>query len=251
MNIRDLSKEKADFLKERNDKSVFKAHLLPSIGHEMRTPIHAIGGIANFLENNWDNTNDQTKKQAINNIAKVADTLGELVNSLFDPLRYNSHGIECIFKQENLITATKLAIKQSKAILAINKKITIKFETALPKCHAEIDIFWFKQLLFNLISNAIKFSEEGNVAIILKEVTKDNQEYFIFSVIDQGIGVNEEELDRIFSPYIKGSRNVLKNNYGMGLGLSICTAVVLAHNGRITAKNNSDTGATFEFMIPK
>ena len=108
-----------------------------------------------------------------------------------------------------------------------------------------------KQVINNLIHNAVKYSETGTIEIVIgQEKLEHRVDAVSFSIIDTGIGLPENELHNIFGPFIQSSYTK-KISEGKGLGLAICERIILLHHGKIWAKNNVDQpGSTFYFLIP-
>jgi len=128
--------------------------------------------------------------------------------------------------------------------LTMNKlaKVEIEFEDTIVNCHSDL----IGLLFFNLINNGLKFNNSDEPKVICK-LTEFNTEY-LFSVCDNGIGINPEHKDEIFHPFKK----LLSDNYeGSGLGLSICERIVKLHGGKIWLENNPIGGSNFMFTISK
>ena len=143
------------------------------------------------------------------------------------------------------------SIEKFKNLHAKNSNINIELECSMDQFFANVDEFWYRQLLTNLISNSINYSDNDSSTITIKLALEqaDKCNKCIVSVKDQGIGIPESELKTIFEPFTRGSK---KNNYskGTGLGLTICKEIVETHGGTILALNNSDVGTTIKFDIP-
>ena len=95
----------------------------------------------------------------------------------------------------------------------------------------------------------LKYSEKGKIVVKFEETEQEKISYWQISVIDQGIGIPESNLESIFEPFVKASSSN-SSVASFGLGLALCKQIVAAHNGTIKAENNSDQGATFSFLIP-
>ena len=131
----------------------------------------------------------------------------------------------------------------------MNITLLQKIEFIKPKSAIAIaDSNHLKQVILNLIDNAIKFNiYEGKILIKLAK-TKDDQWHF--SITDSGIGIPKTELENIFETFSQSSRTKTKAG-GTGLGLSLCKQIIEAHHGKIWAENNIDSGSSFHFTIPK
>ena len=105
-----------------------------------------------------------------------------------------------------------------------------------------------KQVLYNLIKNAVKFSDEGSTVQI---VVKDHQEMILFQVVDQGRGIPLEEQSHLFEPFYQVESGLDRSYGGTGLGLTICRGIVVGHGGKIWVESTVDEGSTFSFTLPK
>jgi two-component system phosphate regulon sensor histidine kinase PhoR len=126
----------------------------------------------------------------------------------------------------------------------------LEVQTSIPgEKFVFVDPFRIKQVFLNLLSNAIKFSfKRGKIEISLKE---DNEEYTI-SIIDQGIGLKKEDLEKLFGKFVMVNKNIEKFSKGSGLGLYIAKGIVEAHGGKIEANSDGlNKGSEFRFSLPK
>lgn len=246
-----MKKEKTSNPVVVENSDLLSAGFFSKITHELRTPIHGLQGIASFLDENWEKIDESTKEKCILNIADSTKILGNIANSLITNFENENDSMNFVFVESDLINLVSEVIDQCQLVAAFNNEIAIDFESELESCLAEVDVFWFKTLLSNLLINAIKFSTaEGGILVSLKQVLYKGEIAFLFLVSDQGVGIAGSELKKIFKPYARGSKND-QQILGVGLGLAICTEVVSGHGGKITAKNNHNGGATIEFTIPK
>ncbi len=216
--------------------------------HELKTPIHGINGISSYLKDNWDKLDDQTRHKNIITICDASENLSRLVNTLLNKAN-NYKQLDFNFKKIDLVKITESAIKVCKNLYIGKKDIKIKLENQKSQILAMADPFWYNQLLTNLISNSIYYSTKGTITVELSLATINGIENCTASISDEGIGIPSEELDSIFIPFNRGSK---ENTYhhGNGLGLAICQEIVEAHGGTISASNNKKVGSTIQFSIP-
>ena len=130
---------------------------------------------------------------------------------------------------------------------AETRDITVKVEYAdkLPYCYADPERL--KQIVLNLVSNALRYTTDGGVVILNAWADKEN---FIFSVADTGIGMSEEECQHVFDRFYRSDRSRARETGGTGLGMAITQGLVLAHGGRIEVKSKKDVGTTFTVYLP-
>ena len=240
-------KPKEDNLSFENNEN--QVSYFSKIGHELKTPIHGIQGLAEYLINNWDDTNVETQKKCVSSILEASERLIELVSTLsLEKLKQTS--IEFNFLQADIVEITKNTVENFKDVYLLDSKISLELKISEVSFVSDVDEFWYKQLLTNLLVNAFNYSKDGLISIDIRSKEVQENEYLFISITDQGVGIPESELNSIFTPYSRSSRTD-SNTEGTGLGLSICREIVQAHKGIITAVNNEKVGSTVEFSIPK
>ncbi|PCJ29799.1 MAG: hypothetical protein COA94_00120 [Rickettsiales bacterium] len=235
-------------LEERDSSSnMDEVSFLLKIGHELKTPIHGIGGITKFLNSNWESLDDKTRRECIVKISEASDSLNDLLDSLLNRTD-GKNTIELSLKKSNLIEVTKLATSECRNFYVQEKDIKISFKTSLDEFFITFDQLWYQRLLINLICNAINYSDKGEIVVEVAKRAIDGEDKCIISVKDEGFGIPESELKSIFEPFNRSSRKTeLKK--GIGLGLAICREIVDAHKGTIRAVNNEGAGATIEIIL--
>ncbi|MEM6339066.1 MAG: HAMP domain-containing sensor histidine kinase [Pseudomonadota bacterium] len=241
------NKSKEDGLSFENNEN--QVSYFSKIGHELKTPIHGIQGLAEYLINNWDDTNVETQKKCISSILEASQRLMELVSTLsLEKLKQTS--IEFNFVQTDIVEITKKTVENFRDLYLLDSKISLELTVSEDSFVSDIDKFWYQQLLTNLLANAYNYSEDGVISVDIRSQKVQQSEYLLISITDQGIGIPESELNSIFAPYSRSSR-ANSSTEGTGLGLAICREIVQAHKGIITAVNNEKVGSTVEFSIPK
>ena len=130
---------------------------------------------------------------------------------------------------------------------AESRNITVKVEYAdkLPYCYADPERL--KQIVLNLVSNALRYTTDGGVVILKAWADKEN---FVFSVADTGIGMSEEDCKHVFDRFYRSDRSRARETGGTGLGMAITQGLILAHGGRIEVKSKKDIGTTFTVYLP-
>jgi two-component system sensor histidine kinase KdpD len=225
-----------------------KAPFLLKLGHELKTPIHGVNGISSYLKDNWDNLSDETRYKSIIAICDASENLAKLIDTLINKAS-NYKQLDFNVKETDLVKITEAVIETCKNLYVGEKDIKIKLNTQKSPITSVVDPFWFSQLLTNLISNSINYSTKGTITVGLSTEEVNDIEYCTVSICDEGIGIKKEDLDSIFIPFNRGSK---ENTYhqGIGLGLAICREIVEAHGGTISAFNNPKIGSTIKFSIP-
>jgi two-component system, OmpR family, sensor histidine kinase VicK len=213
--------------------------------HELRTPVQPILGMAELLELNFegDQTKTEITKDEIDIILRNAKRLERLSSDVLETARIESQSLRLNKQRFNLDEVLSASIRDSKNQIA-DRDITIRY---IPK---DIVVYADKgrilEVVSNILDNAIKFTHKGNVTVSADVQSNVNGGEAIVVIRDEGTGIDEEIVSRLFSKF------VTKSDKGTGLGLYISKSIVEAHGGKIWAKNNDDgrRGATFGFSLP-
>lgn len=229
---------------ELNEK---KSEFIAKISHELRTPLTSIKGAMDYISTRFSMRENPDKDMSdiigfFEVIKNNSERLIRMVNDTLDLERIESGVLDLHFSQVNLLSLIKEVITSFRSI-ASEKNITFKIE-ANPKTYVTADEDRIRQVMINLISNAIKFSPaDSEIHIMVTETAKAVTVY----VKDTGQGISAEEEEKVFDKfYTKGTKD------GTGLGLAICKGIIEAHNGEIKVSNNKEErGCTFYFTLPK
>lgn len=247
-----MKPKKGTFYTEQNqdfEDNKKKVAYFSKVVHELKTPIHGIQGLAEYLLNNWDTTNTKTQKDCLKSILEASQRLSELSSSLTIE-KLSKSSIKFNFTKVDLVEVTKKTVKHFEGIYLFDSKISLKLQINIDSFIVSADELWYEQLLTNLLINAFNYSKEGVISVSVNSKKIQDKEYLITLIADEGVGIPELELNSIFNPYNRSSRTG-SNTQGTGLGLSICREIIQAHKGIITAVNNKKAGSTIEFSIPK
>ena len=241
-----------------------KTDFLNNLSHEIRTPIHGINAISQGLVDHWPDLPEEAKAEYAKTIAVNAKRLLSLMSNLLDLSKFSAGKMQLTFVETNLLHIINEVVDECRSLYLQNKEggnivsIITKFPLHSNEVLVEADPDRLTQLLRNLLQNAIKFTLIGNVTIKLSEalliVEGIAQGAWKIEVMDEGIGIPEQELEEIFTPFTQSSYTKTKAG-GTGLGLSICQEIVLGHNGTIMANNLMNeakqiVGAVFTVTIP-
>ncbi|MFA7326802.1 MAG: PAS domain-containing protein [Candidatus Kapaibacterium sp.] len=238
------SKEKAETANRA------KSTFLANMSHEIRTPMNAILGFGEILQNN---NKDERNRDYINGIIKSGNSLLSLINDILDfskieankmTLNLNSVDIKRIISDIDRIfefTASKKGIQYFS-----------NFDENIPP-YLILDEGKIKQILINLVGNAVKFTESGSVSLDVNFEYNKNETsklQLIFTISDTGIGINSEKLTSIFNPFEQEEDNDSRKYEGTGLGLSIVKSIVELKKGVIEVESVLGKGSTFKVTIP-
>lgn len=222
---------------------------ISKISHELRSILHVIINLSTAL-NLYAKTNEE-QEQYINVIAKYSEDLNNLISILLISNSNDNSDINIHRKFTNISTLVKDAINQYKFSLPKENAQKIEYHSNIEEVVAFIDPFWIKQVILNLLDNAMKYGNNSNITVTLESILSNNKESISISVIDEGLGIPEKDIKSIFNLYkrINHDNNISKS--GDGIGLHICQEIVKGHLGFIEAHNNAQKGFTVRIVLPK
>ena len=223
-----------------------KQQFFTNISHEIRTPVTLIISSINRLFNN-ENTIEGKKIKAANTIRRNSNLLLRLVNELLDVKKLENNDIELKVTKNEIISFVK-EIYLSFSDVALDRGIKYEFRTDLTKSYLWFDKSQLEKVIFNLISNAFKFTnDKGKIQVIIE----DSSEKIFIQVVDNGIGLSLENQKKIFDRFYQVSYDHSSNNRGFGLGLSIVKEIVKLHHGNIKVFSQIKEGSTFDLSLLK
>ena len=222
-----------------------KSTFLSNVSHELRTPMHSILSFASFGIKKNATASPEKLLEYFQKIRRSGETLLALLNDLLDLAKLESGKIDFKFGPTNINSLVD-DVKEENSALALQRNLTIRCEHLDSGQTIMLDSDKIKQVLRNLLDNAMKFSPIGGAIDITTSRFEDS---IVVSVIDRGAGIPEGELESIFDKFVQSSKNKTSSG-GTGLGLPICREIITAHKGRIWAENNPDKGAKLSFEIP-
>lgn len=243
--------EAVQVIKEKNkqimEANQVKDEFLANISHELRTPLNAIVNSSDALKMEVFGELNPKQKEYINDINASAIHLSGLINEILDMSKIEAH--QMFLTCSDFIIAS--AIDEVVNVLRSSaEKKSITFKKNYSDIDAEIhaDFKKFQQILYNLISNAIKYTpDNGQVEIGFS----DEDDNYVFYIKDNGIGIDEKYHGKIFAKFQQIENIYTKTSSSTGLGLAITKEFVEMHNGRIYIESKVGEGSTFVFEIPK
>lgn len=244
--IRNLNEEKVKMKEMEKLRSDFFA----SMSHEIRTPLNGIVGLVDLLQSN--RVSEEQEKDYLQTIKKSSDDLLNVVNDVLDLSKIESGKLELLPKNTNISSfVNRMTTLFSKKANAKGIELKVNLDPALPTL-VFIDEHRLSQVVTNMISNAIKFTDKGSVKLSVNILHKTEEFVKLqFKIDDTGIGIPKEMQKLVFNKYdqISNANNYLITQEGTGLGLSIAKKIVLLMEGEIGVFSNEQQGSTFWFAL--
>jgi len=233
-------------LKKSEEAARLKSEFMAVMSHEMRTPLNAVTGFTDIL---LDESLSSEQREMLNTIKRSSDSLLDVINDVLDLSKLEAGAIEV---EEIEFDLEEVAFDA--ADIARSKVSTQRVEINVDMC----DVFSLivgdstkiRQILINLMGNAIKFTEEGEVLFKVNNLMEDDSYIHLeLRVIDTGIGMNKEQCKKIFKPFQQADSSTTRKYGGTGLGLSISKGMVEAMGGELQVKSEVGVGTEFFFEL--
>jgi two-component system phosphate regulon sensor histidine kinase PhoR len=226
----------------------YRKEFLQNLAHEFKTPIFAIQGYVDTLLGG-EIDNPDISKRFLENTARNVDRMVSLVEDLDEISRLES-GEQPLYKEHFIIQDLIREVYEALSIKVVSKHIKVGIKKG---CEYPITVFADKekirQVITNLVENALKYGkEDGN---IVASIYKTDEEHVLIEISDDGIGIAEEHLPRIFERFYRTDRGRSRDVGGTGLGLAICKHIIEAHEQTIHVRSKIDVGTTLGFTLER
>ncbi|OED60256.1 hybrid sensor histidine kinase/response regulator [Vibrio tasmaniensis ZS-17] len=241
--VRERTAELVNARKEAEEANKAKSEFLAMMSHELRTPLNAIIGLIDTLKS----TKLTEEQQSILlNMSTSSELLLAIISDVLDFSKIES-GCFSLAPQWNNVRDTVTFVLSEQRKAADSKGLALTVTTDIPEDELHyIDQSRLAQILFNLIGNAIKFTERGHVHVSIKY----QQSSFYITVEDSGIGISAQQLSSLFSPFVQADSTITRRFGGTGLGLAITKRLVELMRGRIFVNSELGQGSKFEVQLP-
>lgn len=235
--------EQTEELKEIN---LSKDKFFSIISHDLKSPFQGLLGFTEMLNEDYDSMDNEQRKNIIKEIRQSSVHIYNLLINVLEWSRLQTRRVD--FDPEKISLGNKIdEIKNLLFVNAINKEITIHNEVN-PDCFVFADDNMLRSVLHNLLSNAIKFTRQGGYVKFRASLAGN---FYVVNVIDNGIGISQDDIGKIFSIGIQYSTKGTSNEQGTGLGLTLCKEMIEKHGGSIWVESTLGAGSSFRFTLPR
>ena len=242
--VGDLAQAFDDLLARLEEAFARERQFISDASHELKTPLTSINANAQMLAR-WGDRDEQIRKESLETIIAESASLAGMVNGMLTLAKADS-GEDVPKEPLSLAAAAQEAVNATTS-RAADKGLTLTLETAAPAPIVEGDPALIRQLLTNLIDNAIKFTEHGSVTVRVLS----NEHEAIAEVQDTGPGIDPEELPLIFDRFYRTDKSRTREVPGTGLGLAIVRSIARVHRGRVEAERPAAGGTLFRVRLPR
>ena len=224
-----------------------KSSFLANISHEIRTPLNSVVGFSNLLLS--DDITKEVREEYIEHINHNSEKLLQIIGDIIDLSRLESSQIEITYEETSLSSIVNEIIEDARQVIKRNEKpiiLNVKNQFADNGDLIFTDRIWLKRVLNHLMDNAVKFTLDGSIEF---SYMREN-ENIVFKIKDTGIGINKENLGRIFEEFRQEVDGHHRPFEGLGIGLTLAKEVVERMGGKIFVQSEKGIGSEFSFSIP-
>jgi signal transduction histidine kinase len=223
---------------------LLKSAFVANMSHEIRTPLNAIVGFSSLMSDPDISVED--KKIFEEQVNRNSDYLLNLIEDIIDVSKIESNQLTVKIQDVDVVPVISQIVQSFQLSVLSGKNVLLKCSLDMPQIIVKVDKVRFEQILRNLLSNALKFTENGSIEVGCQRV----DEFYAFSVKDTGIGIHADHHEAIFERFIKIDNSKQHLHRGTGIGLFLSKQLVEMFGGKIWLESEVGKGSTFYFTIP-
>ena len=229
--------------------SKHKSQFVANMSHELRTPLNAIIGLTDMLVSNAARFGTEKALEPLRRVQNAGTHLLGLINQVLDLSKIEAGKLELDLESVSILPLIDNVIETARPLAERNKNIlAVECPSDLPPIEA--DAMRLRQIILNLLSNACKFTEAGNIKLQVTTALHEGRQFVEIAVIDTGIGMTAEQMSRLFEEFTQADSSTARQHGGTGLGLAITRRLCQMMGGDVTAASEPGKGSTFTVRLP-
>jgi PAS domain S-box-containing protein len=226
-----------------------KSQFLANVSHELRTPLNAIIGLAEMLREEAEESGDEELSEPLQRVVSAGRHLLHLINDLLDLTKIEAGRLDLHIEDFHIPPMVHDVSTTAQALAIANEnELVVQCEDDLGTMHS--DITRVRQILLNLLSNAFKFTEKGEVTLGVVRESTASDDWLVVEVSDTGIGMTEEQIERLFQEFSPADNSMTRKYGGTGLGLAISRRLCKLLGGEISVRSEPSKGTAFTVRLP-
>jgi signal transduction histidine kinase/CheY-like chemotaxis protein len=226
-----------------------KSRFLANMSHELRTPLNAILGYSEILLEDAEQLGEPRFVEDLQRIQSAGRHLLTLINDILDLAKIEAGKAELNLETFDLTGLVDEAVATVRSLVTRNgNELVVEKEHTLGRVRS--DMTKLRQALFNLLSNAAKFTHNGRIRLSARRRDEDGSDWIVLSVSDTGIGMSDEQMTRVFEPFVQADESTSRKYGGTGLGLAITRRFCRMMGGDVTVESELGRGSTFTIRVP-
>jgi signal transduction histidine kinase/CheY-like chemotaxis protein len=226
-----------------------KSKFLANMSHELRTPLNAIIGYSEMLEEDAEQAGDTGYIPDVQKVNSAGRHLLSLINDILDLSKVEAGKMTLYLETADIESVIKYTASTIRPLTAQNEnELVLNCDPNLGSMR--MDVTKVRQVLFNLLSNACKFTEKGTITLAAKRIEMGGKDWIEFTVSDTGIGITPEHMDHLFKAFAQADASITKKYGGTGLGLTLCKSFSELMGGEINVRSEPGKGSEFVLLLP-